>query len=37
MAIRYYVTEPYDHDQPDEGRIAWNDPRIAFDWSIENI
>jgi dTDP-4-dehydrorhamnose 3,5-epimerase len=33
----YYVTEPYDAVDPDEGRIAWNDPRIGFDWRIENI
>ncbi|MGC2191229.1 MAG: dTDP-4-dehydrorhamnose 3,5-epimerase family protein [Candidatus Dormiibacterota bacterium] len=37
VLLCYYVTEPYDPQQPDEGRIAWNDPRIAFDWSIENI
>jgi dTDP-4-dehydrorhamnose 3,5-epimerase len=33
----YYVTEPYNPTQPDEGRIAWNEPRIGFDWRIENI
>jgi dTDP-4-dehydrorhamnose 3,5-epimerase len=33
----YYVTEPYDPTDPDEGRIAWNDSRIGFDWRIENI
>jgi dTDP-4-dehydrorhamnose 3,5-epimerase len=33
----YYVTEPYDPADPDEGRIAWDDPRIGFDWRIENI
>jgi dTDP-4-dehydrorhamnose 3,5-epimerase len=33
----YYVTEPYNPHDPDEGRIAWNDPRIGFDWRIENI
>jgi dTDP-4-dehydrorhamnose 3,5-epimerase len=33
----YYVTEPYNPADPDEGRIAWNDPRIGFDWRIENI
>ncbi|HUY56866.1 MAG TPA: dTDP-4-dehydrorhamnose 3,5-epimerase family protein [Candidatus Micrarchaeaceae archaeon] len=37
VLLCYYVTEPYDPAQPDEGRIPWNDPRIAFDWSIENI
>lgn len=33
----YYVTQPYDRDDPDEGRIAWDDPRIGFDWRVENI
>jgi dTDP-4-dehydrorhamnose 3,5-epimerase len=37
VILNYYVTEPYDPGDPDEGRIAWNDPRIGFDWSIENI
>jgi len=37
VILNYYVTEPYAPDDPDEGRIAWNDPRIGFDWSIENI
>lgn len=33
----YYVTEPYDRNEPDEGRIAWDDSRIGFDWRVENI
>ena len=37
VILNYYVTEPYDNADPDEGRIAWNDPRIGFDWMIENI
>jgi dTDP-4-dehydrorhamnose 3,5-epimerase len=37
VILNYYVTEPYNPQEPDEGRIAWNDPRIGFDWSIENI
>jgi dTDP-4-dehydrorhamnose 3,5-epimerase len=37
VILNYYVTEPYDPLDPDEGRIAWNDERIGFDWSIENI
>ncbi len=37
VILTYYVTEPYDPADPDEGRIAWNDPRIGFDWTIENI
>jgi dTDP-4-dehydrorhamnose 3,5-epimerase len=37
VLLSYYVTEPYDPQNPDEGRIAWDDPRIGFDWRIENI
>ena len=37
VILCYYVTEPYDPVNPDEGRIPWNDPRIGFDWKIENI
>ena len=37
VILNYYVTEPYDPQAPDEGRIPWNDARIAFDWTIENI
>ena len=37
VILNYYVTEPYDPADPDEGRIAWDDPRIGFDWRIVNI
>ncbi|MGP8162091.1 MAG: dTDP-4-dehydrorhamnose 3,5-epimerase family protein [Candidatus Dormibacteria bacterium] len=37
LILNYYVTEPYDPADPDEGRIAWDDPRIGFDWRIDNI
>jgi dTDP-4-dehydrorhamnose 3,5-epimerase len=37
VILNYYTTEPYNPSDPDEGRIPWNDPRIGFDWSIENI
>src|SRR5579884_3011884 len=37
VILNYYVTEPYDPADPDEGRIAWNDPLIGFDSTIENI
>jgi dTDP-4-dehydrorhamnose 3,5-epimerase len=36
VMLCYYVTEPYNPDDPDEGRIPFDDPRIAFDWSVEN-
>jgi dTDP-4-dehydrorhamnose 3,5-epimerase len=37
LVLCYYVTEPYSVEDPDEGRIAWDDPRIGYDWSIQNI
>jgi dTDP-4-dehydrorhamnose 3,5-epimerase len=37
VILTYYVTEPYDPADPDEGRIPWDDPRIGFDWRVENI
>lgn len=37
VMLNYYVTEPYDPKNPDEGRLAWDDPRIGFDWAIDNI
>ncbi|MHB1502090.1 MAG: dTDP-4-dehydrorhamnose 3,5-epimerase family protein [Candidatus Dormibacteria bacterium] len=37
VLLCYYVTEPYRVEDPDEGRIPWDDPRIGFDWKIENI
>ena len=37
VILCYYVTEPYDPEDPDEGRIPYDDPRIGFDWSVENI
>jgi dTDP-4-dehydrorhamnose 3,5-epimerase len=32
----YYVTEPYNPQEPDEERIPWNDPSLGFDWTIHN-
>jgi len=29
----YFVSRLYNSTDPDEGRIAWNHPKIAFDWS----
>ncbi|MBV8195947.1 MAG: dTDP-4-dehydrorhamnose 3,5-epimerase family protein [Candidatus Dormibacteraeota bacterium] len=37
VLLTYYVTEPYNPREPDEGRIAYDDPRIGFDWTITNI
>ncbi|OGE79522.1 MAG: spore coat protein [Candidatus Doudnabacteria bacterium RIFCSPHIGHO2_01_FULL_46_14] len=32
----YHTTEPYDPSNPDEKRIAWNDPSIGFKWEAYN-
>src|SRR5437016_5196154 len=32
----YHTTEHYDPAQPDEERIAFDDPRIGFDWRPKN-
>lgn len=34
--IVYFTTESYRPDQPDEKRLAWNDPTIGFDWTTQN-
>jgi dTDP-4-dehydrorhamnose 3,5-epimerase len=36
VILFYHVTQPYDPANPDEQRIAFDDPRIGFDWSIQN-
>ena len=32
----YYTDELYDPSDPDEQRIAWDDPNLGFDWTIWN-
>ncbi len=32
VALFYHTTFPYDPSQPDEERIPYDDPSIAFDW-----
>lgn len=36
VLLFYHVTKAYDASDPDEQRIAFDDPTIAFDWSIKN-
>lgn len=36
VLLFYTVTKPYNAADPDEQRIAWDDPEIGFDWSIQN-
>jgi dTDP-4-dehydrorhamnose 3,5-epimerase len=36
VVITYLTTESYDPKNPDEKRIEFDDPKIGFDWSIEN-
>ena len=33
--IVYFTTESYDPKNPDEYRIAWDDPAIGFDWTTQ--
>lgn len=34
--IIYFTTQEYDQNNPDEKRIAYNDPSIGFDWETKN-
>jgi dTDP-4-dehydrorhamnose 3,5-epimerase len=31
-----FPTDPYNYQEPDEFRVAWNSPDIPYDWSIKN-
>ena len=33
--IVYFTTESYDPKNPDEYRVAWDDPSIGFDWNTQ--
>ena len=32
VCLFYHTTESYDRDNPDEGRLAYDDPEISFPW-----
>lgn len=36
VILFYHVTKSYNPAAPDEQRIPFDDPTIAFDWSIQN-
>ncbi len=36
VGLFYHTTEAYNPESPDEQRIAFNDPKIGFDWTTEN-
>ncbi len=36
VILFYHVTQAYNPHAPDEQRIAFDDPGIGFDWSIQN-
>ena len=36
VILFYHVTQAYNPGEPDEERIAHDDPAIGFDWSIKN-
>lgn len=35
LMIVYFTTESYRPADPDERRLAWDDPTIAFDWTTQ--
>lgn len=34
--IIYFTTKSYNPENPDEKRIAWDDPKIGFKWETKN-
>lgn len=36
VGLFYHTTESYDAAAPDEERIAFDDPKIGFDWETKN-
>lgn len=36
LMLVYHVTEVYDPSNPDEGRIAYNDPLIGYNWDADD-
>ncbi|OGF35090.1 spore coat protein [Candidatus Falkowbacteria bacterium RIFOXYC2_FULL_48_21] len=36
VCLFYHTSEAYNPAEPDEERIAWNDPVIGFDWTTKN-
>lgn|SRR5574341_207704 len=36
VILFYHTTHSYDPKNPDEERIAFDDPQIGFDWTIQN-
>ncbi|MDO8581694.1 MAG: dTDP-4-dehydrorhamnose 3,5-epimerase family protein [bacterium] len=36
VILFYHTTECYNPKDPDEHRIAWDDKKIGFDWSMKN-
>ena len=36
VLLFYHTTESYDPNEPDEERIAFDDPTINFDWGVKN-
>jgi dTDP-4-dehydrorhamnose 3,5-epimerase len=34
--VFYHTTYSYDRENPDEGRISFDDPKINFDWTTKN-
>jgi dTDP-4-dehydrorhamnose 3,5-epimerase len=30
------INPPYNHEKPDEFRLAWDSPEVSYDWSLKN-
>jgi dTDP-4-dehydrorhamnose 3,5-epimerase len=31
-----FPSDPYDYQNPDEFRVAWNSPEVPYDWAVRN-
>ena len=31
-----FPSDPYDYQDPDEFRVAWNSPEVPYDWAVRN-
>ena len=36
VMLFYHTSEVYNHQNPDEERLEWDDVGIGFDWSVKN-
>ena len=36
VGLFYHTSQPYNPEEPDEQRVAFDDPQIGFDWQTKN-